>query len=54
MGSNFSADLLEIIDNRLEYEVRREPSLKDKLVEVVMMVVWCWWHADQNISLIPA
>ena len=53
MGSNFSADLLEIIDNRLEYEVRREPSLKDKLVEVVMMV-WCWGYADQNISLIPA
>ena len=42
MGSNFSSELLELIDNRLEYQVmserERERERYDKLLLVVVLV----------------
>ena len=41
MGSNFSSELLELIDNRLEYQVmtERERERYDELL-LVVVVVW--------------
>ena len=45
MGSNFSAELLELIDNRLEYQVMTESERQREMAVV-------GWIVDDHISLL--